>query len=111
MRPVPPACEYLNFDATDNGDGTGTWEAMASAPAGEARLGRMLAEAHGVLAWVGWHAPGPRGPMEDGGEWDADIAEDTHDGWTTITLTITGPWLWGEQCITSCQNTGGPRVA
>lgn len=111
MRPAPPVCEYLSFDAVDNGDDTGTWEAMASAPSGDPRLGRILAEIHAVLAWAGWHAPGPRGPMEEGGEWDAHISEDSQDGWTTMTLTLTGPWVWGEQCITCCQPMGGPGVA
>ena len=111
MKRSAPTCEHLTFDATDNGDGTGTWEAMASARTGDPQLGRILAEMYAVVAWVGSHAPGPKGPPEEGGDWDADIAE-SHDGdWTTLTLTLTGPWVWGEQCVSCCQPVGGPRVA
>ena len=52
MRPAPPVCEYLSFDAVDNGDDTGTWEAMASARTGDPQLGRILAEMYAVVAMV-----------------------------------------------------------
>ncbi len=66
---------YLIFDTSDDGEGTGTWEAMASV------------------------SPGPRGPLDEGGAWDADQQVQAEGEWTTVTLTITGPWEWGEGLV------------
>lgn len=111
MTAAAPRCTFLAFDATDNGDDTGTWEAMASAPAGDPMLLRIGQEMQAVVLWLADLAPGPRGPQEDGGAWDADIAT-THDGdWTTLTLTLTGPWDWGSGCVAALQEAGGPGVA
>lgn len=88
---------YLLFDTTDNGDGTGTWDAMASVRA--AQLPAVLAEVREVLAWAQAHAPGPRGPLDDGGAWDADEQVQAEGDWTTVTLTLTGPWAWGEALV------------
>ncbi len=106
MTSPAPRCDFLHFDATDNSDGTGTWEAMASAPAGDATLLRIGHEMQAVVEWVSLQAPGRRGPPEEGGEWDADLAVSQQDGWTTLTLTLTGPWAWGESCIAACQPPG-----
>ncbi len=111
MNPHPPVCDHLTFDATDNGDGTGTWEAMAGARTGDPLLNRIQAEMDDVVVWAGSQAPGPKGPPEEGGEWDADIGESFDAGWTTLTLTLTGPWAWGEHCIGCCRSSGGPGVA
>ena len=111
MTAAAPRCTFLAFDAADNGDDTGTWEAMASAPAGDPSLLRIGQEMQAVVLWLADQAPGPRGPQEDGGAWDADIAT-THDGdWTTLTLTLTGPWDWGSGCVAALQEAGGPGVA
>ncbi|MGE0099167.1 MAG: hypothetical protein AB7S86_12550 [Hydrogenophaga sp.] len=85
---------YLIFDASDDGEGTGTWEAMASVRA--AQLPEVLQEVRAVLAWADGHSPGPRGPLDEGGAWDADRLVTVEGEWTTVTLTITGPWDWGE---------------
>ena len=89
--------QYLLFDASDNGDGTGTWDAMASVRA--AHLPAVLAEVRAVLAWAEVHAPGPRAALDDGGAWDADEQVQTDGDWTTVTLTLAGPWAWGEALV------------
>ena len=40
--------------------------------------------------------PGPRGPLDEGGAWDADTQVHEDCGWTEVRLTLTGPWDWGE---------------
>ena len=91
--------QYLIFDPSDDGEGTGTWDAMASVRA--AQVPDVLAEVRAVLHWAEAHAPGPRGLLDEGGTWDADeqVQADAADGWTTVTLTLTGPWEWGEALV------------
>ncbi|WP_332744612.1 hypothetical protein [Hydrogenophaga sp.] len=89
--------QYLIFDASDGGEGTGTWDAMASVRA--AQLPEVMQEVQAVLAWAETHSPGPRGPLDDGGAWDADHLVQTEGEWTTVTLTLTGPWAWGEALV------------
>lgn len=89
--------QYLVFDASDDGEGTGTWDAMASVRA--AQLPEVMMEVRAVLAWAEAHAPGPRGPLDEGGAWDADQSVQVEGDWTTVTLTISGPWDWGEELV------------
>ena len=92
---------YLEFAASDDGAGRGSWEAMASVRAAEREA--ALAEAQQLLAAADRDAPGPRGPEEDGGLWDAALQEQAEPGgWVTITLTLTGPWDWGEALLRRC---------
>lgn len=88
---------YLLFDPTDNTDGTGTWDAMASVRASQ--LSAVRAEVQAVLDWAETHAPGPRGPLDEGGTWDVDEQVQVAGEWTTVTLTFTGPWAWGEALV------------
>lgn len=90
---------FLIFDASDDGHGHGTWEAMASVQA--ERLPQLMAEVHAALALAERRAPGPRGPMEEGGAWDAELQVQAQDsqGWTCVTLSLTGPWAWGEALV------------
>ena len=60
--------QYLLFDASKDGAGTGTWEAMANVRAAD--LPAVLAEVQQVLAAAGRHSPGPRGSLDEGGAWD-----------------------------------------
>lgn len=88
---------YLIFDASDDGEGTGSWEAMASVRSPE--LDAVLAEVQAVLTAAERRAPGPRGSLDEGGTWDADLQQH-HDGeWTSVSLTLTGPWAWGEELL------------
>jgi len=97
-RPVKPVpLHYLIFDATDDGEGTGTWDAMASVRAAD--LQAALSEVRTVLDAAERHSPGPRGPLDEGGVWDTDMQVQPDGEWTTVTLTITGPWAWGEQLV------------
>ena len=88
---------YLIFDACDDGEGTGTWDAMASVRA--TQVPEVMKEVQAVLAWAEAHSPGPRGALDEGGAWDADQAVQTEGDWTTVTLTISGPWEWGEAML------------
>lgn len=88
---------YLIFDASDNGDDTGTWEAMASVHATD--LPAVQAEVRAVLEEGERDSPGPRAPLDEGGTWDAELQQQSDGGWTTVTLTLTGPWSWGEALL------------
>jgi hypothetical protein len=91
--------QFLIFDASDDGEGTGTWEAMASVR--EADLPALRAEVEAVLQRTLNTEPGPRGPLDEGGVWDADEQTSSDGEWHTVTLTLTGPWEWGEALIAS----------
>lgn len=85
---------YLIFDASDDGEGTGSWDAMASVRT--AQLPQVLAEVQAVLAWAESNSPGPRAPLDEGGIWDVDHQVQIDGEWVTVTLTLTGPLAWGE---------------
>ncbi len=91
------ALQFLLFDASDDGQGHGSWEAMASVKA--ERWPALQAEAEAALREAERSAPGPRGPQEDGGTWDAELQVQHEGDWTTLTLTFTGPWDWGEALV------------
>jgi len=97
---------FLIFDASDDGHGQSTWEAMASVQA--ERLPQLMAEVHAVLELAERRAPGPRGPMEEGGAWDAELQVQAQDaqGWTCVTLSLTGPWAWGEALVAELSSHG-----
>ena len=92
---------YLIFDTSDDGEGTGTWEAMASVRAEE--LPAVKAEAEAVLQCAMANEPGPRGSLDEGGVWDADEQVTTDGEWHTLTLTLTGPWAWGEALMSALE--------
>ncbi len=88
---------YLIFDASDDGDDgddTGTWEAMASVRAAD--LPAVLAEVQVVLCQAETDSPGPKGPLDEGGVWDAELTQQADDDRTMVMLSLTGPWEWGE---------------
>lgn len=93
----PMPLQYLTFDTSDDGADTGTWDAMASVRSHQ--LPAVLAEVQTVLDWAERNSPGPRGPLDEGGVWDADRQTMTEGEWITVTLTITGPWEWGEALL------------
>lgn len=63
--------DYLDFDYSEDADGTGTFDAMASVPA--AQLAKLQAEVARVLAWAHAGFPGECLPLEDGGTWQYDL--------------------------------------
>lgn len=63
--------KFLDFDYSEDADGTGTFDAMASvAPAQWDSLHR---EIRAVLAWAHAHWPGSCGPLEECGLWHYDL--------------------------------------
>lgn len=88
---------YLVFDASDDGEGLGTWEAVASVR--QADQARLWAEVQQLVAEAEAQAPGPKGPLDEGGVWDVDQHTVDEAGWLTLTLTLTGPWEWGEALL------------
>lgn len=62
---------YLDFDYSEDGEGTGTWDAMASAA--PPHQGALQAEVARVLDWAHHRFAGQRGPIEDGADWDYDL--------------------------------------
>ncbi|PXW99574.1 hypothetical protein C7444_101404 [Sphaerotilus hippei] len=89
--------QYLIFEAGDDGEGHGTWDAVASVRA--AQLPAVMAEVQAVRTWAERHSPGPRGPLDEDGTWDDDLLVQAEGDWTTVTLTLTGPWEWGEALV------------
>ncbi|WP_225785228.1 hypothetical protein [Xenophilus sp. Marseille-Q4582] len=81
--------DYLLFEASEGDDGVGLFEAMADVPA--ARAGAVQAEVDAVLAWATRHFGAVRGPVEEGGEWDAHLEiADTADGRRSFTFSVAG---------------------
>ena len=62
---------YLEFDYSEDDEGTGTWDAIASvAPPHVAPLQAEIAR---LLQWAHAEFGGRRGPIEEGGAWDYDL--------------------------------------
>jgi hypothetical protein len=104
--------DYLDFDYSEDEDGNGTWDAMASVP--HARWQALLQEVHSVLHWASHTFRGRRAPLDEGGDWDFDLSAQDDDngrplrvrwsrtsqsldaeapqagGYTTLTLTLSG---------------------
>jgi hypothetical protein len=89
---------YLQFDASDNGDGVVTLEALAATAAGQHPA--VLAEAQQVLDWA-WRAfPHTHGPAEDGGDWDHDLQVNVEaDGWHAVTLTLSASQRFADEFL------------
>lgn len=62
---------YLDFDYSEDADGNGTLDAMASVL--PAQLPALQNEIAAVLAWAHAHWPGACAPLEDGGTWHYDL--------------------------------------
>lgn len=62
---------FLEFDVSDDAQGTHGWEALASVT--PERLPELLAEIAAVLTWAHQHFGHERGPIEAGGSWDYDL--------------------------------------
>lgn len=88
---------YLIFEASDDGEGQGSWEAMASVRAEQRQHAR--AEVDEVMLAAERAAPGPRGSVDEGGCWDMALEERDEGEWTSLVLTLTGPWEWGEALV------------
>jgi hypothetical protein len=63
---------YLDFDYSEDADGTGSFDAMASVS--PAQTPALHAEICAVLAWAHQHWPASCGPLEEGGVWQYDLS-------------------------------------
>lgn len=63
--------QYLDFDFSEDGEGTGTWDAMASVT--PQHWPALLDEVAHLLGWAHAHFADQRGPVEEGGDWDFDL--------------------------------------
>ncbi|CAM3981178.1 hypothetical protein [Paracidovorax anthurii] len=62
---------YLDFDYSEDGEGTGTWDAMASVTA--EHLPALHAEIAAVLDWAHATFGDEPGGIGDGADWDYDL--------------------------------------
>lgn len=69
--------DYLDFDYSEDDEATGSWDALACVTS--ERLPALIEEVQRLLRWAHRFA-GPRGPVEDGGEWDYDLQAQQDDG-------------------------------
>lgn len=76
---------FLDFDYSEDDEGTATWDAIASVPAH--RLPQLQDEVAAVLAWAHGEFGALRGPVEDGGLWDYDLHCE-RDGQPLLTLAF-----------------------
>jgi hypothetical protein len=65
------ALSFLDFDFSEDADGTGTFDAMATVT--PQQLPALLAEVARVLNWANQQFPSSRMPLDEGGEWDFQL--------------------------------------
>lgn len=83
------ALDYLIFDHSEDTEGIGTFEAMASV--GPAQLDAVRKEVALVLAWAFEAFPVGHGPLDQGHAWDHDLHEQAEsDDLHTLTLLLSG---------------------
>jgi hypothetical protein len=80
---------YLDFDYSEDTEGHGTFDAMASTAPTKTR--EVLAEVAEVLAWANAAFPDAQGALDDGAAWDFDVqqARETPD-LDTVTFSLSG---------------------
>ncbi|AGU50143.1 hypothetical protein VAPA_1c30540 [Variovorax paradoxus B4] len=64
---------YLDFDYSEDTEGHGTFDAMASTV--PTRTHEVLAEIAQVLAWADAAYPDARGALDEGAAWDFDLQQ------------------------------------
>lgn len=82
---------WLDFDYSEGDDDTGVFDALASVELGH--VAEVQAEIDAVLGWAEATFAGCRGPVEDGGEWDAELQvsnEDTNPPRRYFSLAVGG---------------------
>lgn len=81
---------FLVFDYSEDPQGGGTFDAMASVR--PAQLAAARAEIAEVMDWADTTFAGQRAPLEEGGEWDVDLQEssDPPSPWHVLSLSISG---------------------
>ena len=63
--------DYLDFDFSEDSEGVGTFDALASTT--PAQLSAVHAEVEAVLAWAHGQFPEGPGAVADGADWDIDL--------------------------------------
>lgn len=94
MRRLAMALHYLDFEFSDEAQGRGSFDALASVE--PARLPALLAEVSAVLRWAAGHF-GPAGALEGEGDWDFDLQAHLEPGGQALVLQPepgTGAWRW-----------------
>ncbi|HET8695632.1 MAG: hypothetical protein KGI91_13965 [Burkholderiales bacterium] len=95
--------QYLDFEYSEDTEGVGTWDAMASVAPHQ--VVAVQAEVAQVLGWA-YHAfPDGRDALENGGEWDYDLQ-------AQIELSTPEVWQFDPGMgliLTSRQPAGEPR--
>ena len=108
--------DYLDFELSDDDEGTVTWDAMASVAA--ERVPALAAEIEQVLRWANRQFAGHQAALDEGGDWDYDLqAQDdagqplnahfdastarlqlsaAHQGRTTVSLSLSGSPQFGQ---------------
>ncbi|CAA2104338.1 hypothetical protein [Variovorax paradoxus] len=81
---------YLDFDYSEDTEGHGTFDAMASTTPD--RSPEVQAEITQVLAWAEATFPHARGALDDGATWDYDLQEthEDHPRFDTVTFSLSG---------------------
>ncbi|MDM0003413.1 hypothetical protein QTI51_06500 [Variovorax sp. J22G73] len=81
---------YLDFDYSEDTEGHGTFDAMASTP--PEKSPEVQAEIARVLAWAEAAFPGARGALDEGAVWDFDLQQTREDNprFDTFTLSLSG---------------------
>ncbi|RZL62616.1 MAG: hypothetical protein EOP81_15785 [Variovorax sp.] len=64
---------WLDFDFSEDTEGIGTFDAMASTAPG--RMSEVEAEIAEVIAWADATFPHQRGALDEGATWDCDVQE------------------------------------
>ncbi|MDO9360507.1 MAG: hypothetical protein Q7T70_16140 [Polaromonas sp.] len=80
--------DLLEIDYSEDAQGNGTFELMASVRPEQVLTVRAAID--GVLAWAASAFPGQQAPLDDSGEWDFDLQESREDGWHVFNLSISG---------------------
>ncbi|MFC5500273.1 hypothetical protein ACFPOE_22210 [Caenimonas terrae] len=62
---------FLEFDSSEDAQGHGSFDAMASAA--PAQLAALREEVQRVLGWAHRQFPGRRGALDEGGDWDYEL--------------------------------------
>lgn len=87
MHQQPPL-QYLCFDLSEDTDGVGTLEAVASTLAAQGTA--VQAEVAQVLDWARAAFPHTHGPVNEGFDWDHDVQVLREGDWHTVTLALSG---------------------
>jgi hypothetical protein len=77
--------DFLDFDFSDDEQGHGSFDAMASAT--PAQLPALEREILRVLDWARDNFPGAQGALEAGGEWDVQL-HGTHEVATPLQVRL-----------------------